>query len=78
MYPGGNAFFVPARTPNEIVRKIHADTAAALSEPAIKRRLEDLGLFVVGSTPEELGRFHKSEMEKWGPVIKEAGISVRE
>ena len=35
-------------------------------------------LFVVGSTPEELAQFHKSEMEKWGPVIKEAGISVRE
>ena len=45
---------------------------------AIKRRLEELGLFVVGSTPEELGKFHKAEMDKWGPVIKEAGIIVRE
>jgi tripartite-type tricarboxylate transporter receptor subunit TctC len=75
---GWYAFFVPAKTPNEIVRKMHADTAAVLAEPAIKRRLEELGLFVVGSTPEELAQFHKSEMEKWGPVIKEAGISVRE
>jgi tripartite-type tricarboxylate transporter receptor subunit TctC len=57
---------------------MYADTAAVLAEPAIKRRLEELGLFVVGSTPEELAQFHKSEMEKWGPVIKEAGISVRE
>jgi tripartite-type tricarboxylate transporter receptor subunit TctC len=40
--------------------------------------LEELGLFVVGSTPAELGRFLKSEMDKWGPLIKEAGISIRE
>ena len=75
---GWYAFFVPAKTPSEIVRKMHADTATVLAEPAIKSRLEQLGLVVVGSTPEELGRFHKAEMDKWGPVIKEAGISVRE
>ena len=75
---GWYAFFVPAKTPSEIVRKMHADTVAVLAEPAIKRRLEELGLFVVGSTPEELGKFHKAEMDKWEPVIKEAGISIRE
>jgi tripartite-type tricarboxylate transporter receptor subunit TctC len=75
---GWYAFFVPAKTPPEIVRKMHADTATVLAEPAIKARLEQLGLVVVGSTPEELGRFHKAEMDKWGPLIKEAGISVRE
>ena len=75
---GWYAFFVPAKTPPEIIRKMYADTATVLAEPAIKARLEQLGLVVVGSTPEELGRFHKAEMDKWGPVIKEAGISVRE
>jgi tripartite-type tricarboxylate transporter receptor subunit TctC len=75
---GWYAFFVPAKTPPEIVKKMYVDTAAVLAEPAIKGRLEQLGLFVVGSTPEELGNFHKAEMDKWGPVIKEAGISVRE
>jgi len=75
---GWYAFFVPARTPAEIVRRMHADTAAVLAEPAIKGRLEQLGMVVVGSTPEELGRFHKAEMDKWGPVIKEGGITVSE
>jgi tripartite-type tricarboxylate transporter receptor subunit TctC len=75
---GWYAFFVPAKTPNEIVRKMYTDTAAVLAEPAIKRRLEELGLFVVGSTPEELGKFHKAEMDKWEPVIKEAGISIKD
>ena len=73
---GWYAFFVPAKTPSEIVRKMHADTATALAEPAIKSRLEQLGLFVVGSTPDQLGRFLKAEMDKWGPLIKEAGIKV--
>jgi tripartite-type tricarboxylate transporter receptor subunit TctC len=75
---GWYAFFVPAKTPAGIVRKMYTDTAAVLAEPAIKRRLEDLGLFVVGSTPEALGKFHKAEIDKWGPVIKEAGISIRD
>jgi tripartite-type tricarboxylate transporter receptor subunit TctC len=75
---GWYAFFVPANTPPAIVRKMHADTAAALADPSIRERLEQLGLFVIGSTPEELASFHRAEMDKWGPVIKEAGISIRE
>ena len=72
------AFFVPAKTPSEIVRKMHADTVAALAEPAIKAKLDQLGVMVVGSTPEELGAHLKTEMEKWAPVIKAANIKVNE
>jgi len=72
------AFFAPAKTPPEIIRKMHADTVAALADPATKMRLEQLGVVVVGSTPAELGAFLKSEMDKWGPVIKEAGITSSE
>jgi tripartite-type tricarboxylate transporter receptor subunit TctC len=75
---GWYAIFVPAKTSPEIVRKMHADIVAVLAEPAVKSRLQDLGLFVVGSTPEELGRFLKAEMNKWAPVIKDANIVVRE
>jgi tripartite-type tricarboxylate transporter receptor subunit TctC len=75
---GWYAFYFPARTPAEIVRKAHADTVAALSDPKVKRRLEDLGLFVVGSTPEALAAYHKAETERWGPIIKAAGITIRE
>src|SRR5262249_34306145 len=48
---GWYAFFVPANTPPAIVQKIYVDTAAALADPTIKGRLEQVGLFVVGSTP---------------------------
>jgi tripartite-type tricarboxylate transporter receptor subunit TctC len=57
---------------------MHADTVATLNDPATKERLEQLGVLVVGSTPEQLAAFLKAEMDKWAPVIKEAGISIRE
>jgi len=72
------AFFLPAKTPPPIVAKMHADIVAALAHPPVKERLEPLGAALVGSTPDELARHIKSEMDKWGPVIKEAGISIRE
>jgi len=75
---GWYAFVVPAKTPGAIVQKIHADTVTTLTDPTIRRRLEELGLFVVGSTPAQLAAFQKAEMDKWGPVIKAAGITIRE
>jgi tripartite-type tricarboxylate transporter receptor subunit TctC len=75
---GWFGFFVPARTPPEIVAKIHRDTVTALADPGLRGRLEDLGIVVTGSTPAELAAFLKAEIDKWGPVIKEAGISIRD
>jgi tripartite-type tricarboxylate transporter receptor subunit TctC len=72
------AFVVPAKTPPEIVRKMNADTVAALAEPPIKAKLDQLGVITIGSTPEALGAHLKAEMDKWGPVIKAAGIKVNE
>jgi tripartite-type tricarboxylate transporter receptor subunit TctC len=72
------ALLAPAKTAPQIIRKMHADTVAALSDAVTKERLEQLGVVVVGSTPGELAAFLRAEMDKWGPVIKEAGISIRE
>ncbi len=72
------AFFLPARTPQEIVRKIHADTVTALASPALKAKLADVGVTVIGSTPEELATHLKAEMDKWGPIIKQIGVTFRE
>src|SRR4029450_13328555 len=63
---GWYAFFVPAKTPPEIIRKIYTDTVATLAEPRIKARLEELGLVVVGSTPGTLGSHLKSEKAQGG------------
>jgi tripartite-type tricarboxylate transporter receptor subunit TctC len=72
------ALFVPARTPSAIVAKFHADVVTALSDAVIRERLEQLGVAVVGSSPQELAVYLKAEMEKWGPVIKAAGIKGSE
>ena len=50
------AFFVPAKTPPEIIRKMHADTVAVLAEPPIRAKLEQQALIPVGSTPEAARR----------------------
>jgi tripartite-type tricarboxylate transporter receptor subunit TctC len=72
------ALFVPAKMPPGIISKINADMVAALAERDVRARLEHLGVLVKGSSPQELGALLKSEMDKWGPVIKAAGITVRE
>ena len=75
---GWYALFAPVKTPVEIVRKMNADTVTALADPAVKKKLEDLGVVVGSSTPEQLGVILKAEIEKWGPVIKTAGISMQD
>ena len=69
-------FFVPAKTPPEIVAKINTDANAALAFPSVKQRFEDVGAVPKGSTPAELAAFLKSEIDKWGPVIRNARIKV--
>ena len=72
------AFFLPAKTPPAIVKKVSADTATVLKDPAVAARLAQLGMVIVGSTPEEMGAYLKADIAKWGPVIKAAGIKVAE
>ena len=71
-----HGLFVPARTPPEIVRKISADTIAALADPVVKSKLEQAGYMVVGSSPDELQTLLKSEIDKWSVVIKTVGIKI--
>ena len=52
-----SAFFVPAKTPRDIIRKIHDDTVAVLAEPAVRGKLEQVGVVVIGSMPDELAAF---------------------
>src|SRR3954451_5132992 len=69
-------FFVPAKTPEDIIAKINADTRDALVYPAVKTRFEELGADPKVSKPAELAAFLQSEIEKGGPVIRDAQIRV--
>jgi tripartite-type tricarboxylate transporter receptor subunit TctC len=70
------AFFLPAKVPKEIAQKLNADTVAALKHESVRGRLIELGADPVGSTPDELAKHLKAEMDKWGPVIAEAKIKI--
>ena len=69
-------FFVPVKTPQEIIAKLNADTNAALAHATVKPRFDDLGATPRGTTPDQLAAFLKSEIDKWGPVIRDARIKV--
>jgi len=74
-----NAIFLPKGAPADIVKKLHDAALAAMHTPAVKERLEALGAVIVSddrATPEYLGNFVKSEIEKWAAPIKESGASV--
>jgi len=73
---GWNGLFLPARTPANIVTKVHGDVIAALAYPPVKQKLEEMGLEVSGSTPDEFAAYLQSEMAKWGSIIKEVGIKA--
>ena len=66
----------PARTPKEIVDKVHAALAAAQDAPETQKRLESEGADMVRMSPREFGAFMVSEMDKWGKVVKQGGIKA--
>jgi len=70
----GWGVLAPAGLPAAIRDKIANDVAQALKAAAVKDRLTDLGAATVGSSPAEFGSFIRAEYEKWGPIIKAAGI----
>jgi tripartite-type tricarboxylate transporter receptor subunit TctC len=71
-------FFVPAKTPPDIIRKMHADTLAALADPTVHGWMAPLGYETRPDTPEQVGTFLRQEVEMWGRVIKNAGIAPQD
>ena len=69
-------FLAPARLPADVKAKLAKDCAEAVKAPAVVERLRSLGATPVGSTPIEFADFIRAEYEKWGPVIKAAGIKA--
>lgn len=61
-------------TPPVIVDKLSKELNAVVQSPEFKKRYDDIGAFTVGSTPQELDSFIKSETVKWTAVVKQAGI----
>ena len=74
-----NAFFLPKGTPDAIVRKLNAAINRSLDNPALRAKLEELGLDIVPPehrTPEYLAKFLPEDIERWAKPIHAAGISA--
>jgi tripartite-type tricarboxylate transporter receptor subunit TctC len=67
----------PRKTPVEIVERLNNEINAALVDPKLKARLADIGAEPLLMTPNEFERFVIAETEKWGKVVKTAGIKVK-
>jgi tripartite-type tricarboxylate transporter receptor subunit TctC len=66
----------PRNTPAEIVDKLNKEINVALADPKMKARFADFGGTVLPGTPADFGKFIAAETEKWGKVIKFAGIKA--
>jgi len=72
-----HAFWVPKGTPKEIVTTLNNALTKALADPATRERLTKIAQVIFPpeqQTPEALAAYHKAEIDKWWPIIKEAGI----
>ena len=67
---------LPAGTPRAIVTKIHADIVKALAQPDAKERITGLGFDIIASTPDQFAAQIRTEIEKWGKVIKASGVKA--
>jgi len=73
--PTGHMIMVPAATPKDIIARLNQEAVKAVNSPDVRQRLEHEGAEIVGNRPEEAAAIVRSEMEKWGPVIRNAGIT---
>ena len=73
---GWVGFLAPARTPREVVQKWYGEVSRVLQATEMRERQISQGIEPVGSTPEYFAEFIKTEIAKWGKVIKEAGIKL--
>jgi tripartite-type tricarboxylate transporter receptor subunit TctC len=73
---GWTAVFAPAKTPADIVDRLNKAVVDGIRRPDIKSNMEQAGNVVVGSTPEECAKFVKEESDTWGPIIKDANITI--
>lgn len=68
------AAYVPAGTPEPVVKKLHELLTEAVKRPAAQQFYKQTGTNPVTSTPEELAKFQEEETRKWGEIIQKAGI----
>jgi tripartite-type tricarboxylate transporter receptor subunit TctC len=71
------ALLAPKGTPSAVLQKMNALTNETLADPAVKKRLAEIGVSTLGGTAEQLARTIADETENWGRVVREAKIQAQ-
>jgi tripartite-type tricarboxylate transporter receptor subunit TctC len=66
----------PAHTPKEVIAALHGALAAALEDAAVKASLADLGVDIIGGSPEDFAAYIRSEIPKWTAIVKASGAKL--
>ncbi len=66
----------PRETPADVIQKLNSEVNAVLAEPKVKARFDDLGGVILSGSPADFGRLVAEETEKWGKVVKFAGLKA--
>jgi tripartite-type tricarboxylate transporter receptor subunit TctC len=80
-YPGihvrdWHGFIAPAGTPKHVIARLHAEIAKATAMPDVKQRLEGFGMEAASMGPAEFAVHIRSELERWGGLVRDAGIKA--
>lgn len=75
-YAAWNGVVAPAGTPPEVIRKLHAEFAKAIASPAVRTRLATLGFELSGDGPAEFGALIRSDVARYGKLIRALGITA--
>lgn len=70
------AMFAPAGTPKDVIDKVSREVGRIVNRPEFRARQLELGLDMVGSTPEEMQAFLNEELAKWGKVVRDSGATA--
>jgi tripartite-type tricarboxylate transporter receptor subunit TctC len=74
-----SGLWMPKGTPKDIIAKLNAAAMESMTDPAVRKQFENLGLEIPAKnelSPEALGALQRSEKEKWWPIVKAANVSV--
>jgi tripartite-type tricarboxylate transporter receptor subunit TctC len=69
-------FLAPAATPKDVIARLNAEFNKALQQPELRKKLGDEGADPVGGTPEQFAALIKTDIARWGKVVKDAGVRI--
>jgi tripartite-type tricarboxylate transporter receptor subunit TctC len=73
---GWNGLFVPAGTPRAVIQRLQSDIAAVMATPAFRAEAQSLGYELGGEAADEFSAYIKSEMVRWGQVIRDGNVKA--